>query len=178
MWFSLTFPWLFQSVQNFLTFPWLENAFPFFQVFQVFQSEWEPWIWVRKDHQNIHQAFLLRRLHLFHDSADHIRIPGFISSIDLIRSCRLIRLACHLWTILLTIQRAPDTALKSVIKLWLVKVINKCLFSPQMIKKLFWCALNCADHKFNHSKSKTLHTMVLLQRIWHSEMVFNRLSYD
>ena len=43
MWFSLTFPWLFQSVQNSLTFPWLENAFPFFQVFQVFQSEWEPW---------------------------------------------------------------------------------------------------------------------------------------
>ena len=42
MWFSLTFPWLFQSVQNSLTFPWLENAFPFFQVFQVFQSEWEP----------------------------------------------------------------------------------------------------------------------------------------
>ena len=37
------FPWLFQSVQNSLTFPWLENAFPFFQVFQVFQSEWEPW---------------------------------------------------------------------------------------------------------------------------------------
>ena len=42
MWFSLTFPWLFQSVQNSLTFPWLENAFPFFQVFQFFQSEWEP----------------------------------------------------------------------------------------------------------------------------------------
>ena len=40
---SLTFPWLFQSVQNSLTFPWLENAFPFFQVFQFFQSEWEPW---------------------------------------------------------------------------------------------------------------------------------------
>ena len=44
MWISLTFPWLFQSVQNSLTFPWLENAFPFFQVFQVFQSEWEPCI--------------------------------------------------------------------------------------------------------------------------------------
>ena len=42
MWFSLTFPWLFQSVQNSPTFPWLENAFPFFQVFQFFQSEWEP----------------------------------------------------------------------------------------------------------------------------------------
>ena len=40
MCFFLTFPWLFQSVQNSLTFPWLENAFPFFQ---VFQSEWEPW---------------------------------------------------------------------------------------------------------------------------------------
>ena len=46
MWFSLTFPWLFQSVQNSLTFRWLENAFPFFQVFQFFQSEWEPWEWV------------------------------------------------------------------------------------------------------------------------------------
>ena len=33
------FPWLFQSVQNSLTFSWLENAFPFFQ---VFQSKWEP----------------------------------------------------------------------------------------------------------------------------------------
>ena len=44
VWFSLTFPWLFQSVQNSLTFPWLENAFPFFQVFQFFQSEWEPCI--------------------------------------------------------------------------------------------------------------------------------------
>ena len=43
VWFSLTFPWLFQSVQNSLTFPWLENAFPFFQVFQFFQSECEPW---------------------------------------------------------------------------------------------------------------------------------------
>ena len=31
-------PRLFQSVQNYLTFPWLENAFPFFK---VFQSEWE-----------------------------------------------------------------------------------------------------------------------------------------
>ena len=40
------FPRLFQSVQNSLTFPWLENAFPFFQ---VFQSEWEPWIiWKKK----------------------------------------------------------------------------------------------------------------------------------
>ena len=34
------FLWLFQSVQISLTFPWLENAFPFFQ---VFQSEWKPW---------------------------------------------------------------------------------------------------------------------------------------
>ena len=32
VWFSLTFPWLFQSVQNSLTFHWLENAFPFFPV--------------------------------------------------------------------------------------------------------------------------------------------------
>ena len=38
MWFSLTFPWLFQSVQNSLTCPWLENAFPFFQVSQVLSS--------------------------------------------------------------------------------------------------------------------------------------------
>ena len=37
--FSLTFPWLFQSVQDSLTFLWLENAFPFFQ---DFPSKWDP----------------------------------------------------------------------------------------------------------------------------------------
>ena len=42
------FPWLFQSVQNSLTFPWLENAFPFFQ---VFQSEWEPWLMLRNENR-------------------------------------------------------------------------------------------------------------------------------
>ena len=38
VWFFLTYPWLFQSVQNSLT----GKCLPIFQVFQVFQSEWEP----------------------------------------------------------------------------------------------------------------------------------------
>ena len=66
MWFSLTFPWLFQSHQNSLTFPWLENAFPFFQVFQVFQSEWEPWLY-KMPHCSLcwkHKKMMWDKLHV------------------------------------------------------------------------------------------------------------------
>ena len=62
MWFSLTFPWLFQSVQNSLTFPWLENAFPFSRFSSFSSPSGNPdYVLKAYNHQKGTRIFILKR---------------------------------------------------------------------------------------------------------------------